>query len=77
MAGGGGGGGMVDGNPGSGGGGDEDAKDGPFLPHTRTNFDVKIEFIGIVKVYNPVNRSLFFPEEDKVASSGNPAGAGN
>jgi len=43
--------------------------DGPFLPHTRTNFDVKIEFIGIVKVYNPVNRSLFFPEESQIAGT--------
>ncbi|MDG2013588.1 MAG: hypothetical protein P8J33_08790, partial [Pirellulaceae bacterium] len=76
MAGGSGGGGLVDGNS-PGGGGGEDAEDGPFLPHTRTNFDVKIEFIGIVKVYNPVNRSLFFPEEAQVASSGNPASAGN
>lgn len=70
LLGGGGGGGLADGGPPSGGGGGgDDAADGPFLPHTRTNFDVKIEFIGIVKVYNPVNRSLFFPEESQIAGA--------
>lgn len=35
----------------------------PFQSEIRTNFDVKIEFIGIVKIYNPVNRALIFPNE--------------
>jgi hypothetical protein len=69
---GGGGSGRVDGPSGGGrrgGGGDDD---GPFRAEARTNFDIKIEFIGIVKIYNPVDRSLFFPEEkqgDAVASN--------
>ncbi len=56
----------TDEGPGGGGGSGDDAgeKDPPFLPEQRKNFDVRVEFNGIVKIYNPPDRSLFFPEVD-------------
>jgi hypothetical protein len=65
----GGGGGMESTDPGggsgSGGGKSGDPKEEAFEAELRRNFDVKVEFIGIVKIYNPPDRSLFFPEEEK------------
>ena len=60
----GGGGGQADGNS-SGGRGNDSFEDGDFIPEIRANFDVKIEFIGIVKIYNPVNRSLIVADKSK------------
>ncbi len=51
----------------------------------RNNFDVKVEFVGIVKMYNPVNPALLGVKEDQAKSgkspetppeSGGTAGAG-
>ena len=65
--------------PGSGGDGNGDdyidADGGTFRAELRANFDVRVEFIGIVKVYNPDNRSLFFPEEKEATD--NPKVASN
>jgi hypothetical protein len=33
----------------------------------RTNFDVDVEFYGIIKIYNPVNRALLTGEKEPVA----------
>ncbi|MGI9517494.1 MAG: hypothetical protein ACR2NP_10630, partial [Pirellulaceae bacterium] len=46
------------GSRGGGGGGDGA---GGFVPERRRNFDIEIEFIGIVKIYNPVVPGLFLP----------------
>jgi hypothetical protein len=35
---------------------------------TRTNYDVKVEFYGIIKVYNPVNKKLLESTGDPAAS---------
>ena len=54
--------------PGGGGGGGAGGGSGVgadfrFRHELRGDFNIRIEFIGIVKIYNPVSRSLFFPEE--------------
>jgi len=62
---------------GSGGGGGPASSEG--LPgEQRQNFDVKVEFVGIVKMYNPVNPSLFGIQDDTVQSGSGtvPATAG-
>ena len=48
-----------------------DGGDEGFRGEIRTNFDVKVEFVGIVKIYNPVDRALFFPEEQSGAANQN------
>ncbi len=69
----GGGSGQVDGGPPSGGGKKgKGGDDGRFRSETRTNFDIKIEFIGIVKLYNPVDESLFFPKETEPNEAADP-----
>jgi len=60
----GGGGNAADGPPSGGGGAGSDADDA-FYSERRANFDIKVEFIGIVKIYNPVNESLIFPNKKK------------
>ena len=54
------------GKRGGGGGGDE-----TFIPERRRNFDIEIEFVGIVKIYNPVNPNLLLPgaDQDDLAQS--------
>lgn len=50
-------------------GGDESDVD----VEVRTNFDVDVEFYGVVKIYNPVNRALLTGEKDPVAEQTAPA----
>ncbi len=61
---------------GGGGGKSKDSVDENVDPEVRRSFDVRVEFIGIVKIYNPPDRTLFFPEEasaiDETAGSGTP-----
>ena len=50
---------------GSGGGNaGSDGDSTPFMSEVRSTFDIDIEFIGIVKIYNPDDRSLFYPDEN-------------
>ena len=55
------------GDQGGGGGGGKGegkgAKDEDANPEVRRSFDVRVEFLGIVKIYNPPDRMLFYPEE--------------
>lgn len=63
---GGGGGNLFDGPEDGGGGakgGGKGSADEDADPEVRRSFDVRVEFIGIVKIYNPPDRKLFFPEE--------------
>ena len=54
---------QVDGNDKGNSRGDNAADDGPYLAERRSNFDIKIEFIGSVRIYNPVNPALFNKNE--------------
>ncbi len=68
---GGGGGAKADDDPPAGGGGGptgSPSSDG-LTGEQRQSFDVKVEFVGIVKMYNPVNPGLFGIKEDTVQSS--------
>ncbi len=65
--GGGGGGSTLSDTGGAGSGGGGDSGDGPFIPEQRKTFDVNVEFSGIVKIYNPPNRAVFFPNADEDA----------
>jgi hypothetical protein len=64
---GGGGGGLTMDEPDGGGSGKGGSGKGPadedVSPELRKSFDVRVEFLGIVKIYNPPDRSLFFPDE--------------
>lgn len=58
------------GSGGSGGSGDVGTYDVPYTAESRKTFDLKVEFIGIIKIYNPPDRGLFFPNEASAGDDG-------
>ncbi len=38
---------------------------GQLTPESRTNFDVQVEFYGVIKLYNPTNEDLLYGKERK------------